>query len=245
VRFTKCLYAQMTKQQFFPPRGLVLPPKSDPEYASTERGIKLAAAFEMLYHKNPPQEDELSCFLEVNEKKERKREKKEDESSCFLEANGHVCARDSGGAGGEAGDSAHTGERIGEGGGGLEGGEGLPKGEAWASFLGGLKKIGYFRQELQGSELFRELLSKAVAYYRRVVGVVGEREGGGGMGVTELIDQLLVGGGEWRGGGGGGGGGAREREREREKKEKREKREKRETREREIVPKDPEEEHVV
>jgi hypothetical protein len=31
----------MTKQQFFPPKGMVLPPKNDPEYASTERGIKL------------------------------------------------------------------------------------------------------------------------------------------------------------------------------------------------------------
>ena len=114
MRFTKCLYAQMTKQQFFPPKGLVLPPKSDPEYASTERGIKLAAAFEMLYHKNPPQEDELSCFFQ---------------------ANGHVCARDSGG-GGEAGDSAHRVERIGGGGGNGREGRDTPRARLGLLFWG-------------------------------------------------------------------------------------------------------------
>jgi hypothetical protein len=52
VRFTKCLFAQMSKQQFFPPKGLQLPPREDPLFTASERGIKLAAAFEMLYHRS-------------------------------------------------------------------------------------------------------------------------------------------------------------------------------------------------
>ena len=49
VRFTKCLFAQLSKQQFFPPKGFVLPPKEDAQHGASERGLKLAAAFEMLY----------------------------------------------------------------------------------------------------------------------------------------------------------------------------------------------------
>jgi hypothetical protein len=41
VRFTRCLYAQIACQRFFPPKGFDLPPETDPTYKAKEIGMKL------------------------------------------------------------------------------------------------------------------------------------------------------------------------------------------------------------
>lgn len=48
VKFTKTLYAQLTSQQFFPPKIYHLPNPNSPDFKSHELGMKLACAFEML-----------------------------------------------------------------------------------------------------------------------------------------------------------------------------------------------------
>jgi len=52
VRFTKCLYAQLMMQSFYPPRNFgKLPASSDPNAKAFNLGIKLTCGFEMLYQK--------------------------------------------------------------------------------------------------------------------------------------------------------------------------------------------------
>ncbi|NWW95978.1 ECD protein, partial [Rhynochetos jubatus] len=53
VTFTKCLYAQLVQQQFFPDRrsGYTLPLPSHPQYKAYELGMKLAHGFEILCSK--------------------------------------------------------------------------------------------------------------------------------------------------------------------------------------------------
>jgi hypothetical protein len=50
VRFTRCLYAQLSQQRFFVPRGthFVVPPESDADHRACQVGMQLAAAFEMM-----------------------------------------------------------------------------------------------------------------------------------------------------------------------------------------------------
>ena len=136
VRFTKCLFAQMSKQQFFPPKGFVLPPKEDEQYFAHERGFKLAAAFEMLYHKDPSLAEEPACFLTAGGELPHPAAKDE--------------TKEAGAEGGSrVGDTRPAGAKRGS--------DGMPEGEAWENFLGALKKNGYFRGELEGSALFRAL----------------------------------------------------------------------------------------
>ena len=51
VRFTRCLYAQLRRQQFHPPRPFrkVLPLPHHPLFDAAELGMKVACGFEMLY----------------------------------------------------------------------------------------------------------------------------------------------------------------------------------------------------
>jgi hypothetical protein len=102
-------------QAWHPPKGVVLPPQTHPDFRAHEAGMKLAAAFEMLYARAPGPADEPACF------------------NTMASAEG-VCA-------GEA------------------------HGERWERFLVGLGRAGYFRGELQGSRVHRELLAAAQQFY--------------------------------------------------------------------------------
>ena len=45
VRFTRCLYAQLACQKFFPPKPFTLPPQTDPQYKAEELGMKLVSFY--------------------------------------------------------------------------------------------------------------------------------------------------------------------------------------------------------
>ena len=168
VRFTKCLYAQLSKQQFYPPKGFELPAEGDKRFKAAERGLKLVAGFEMLYAADPPHDQEPACFCL--------------DSGLLPRASSPPCEVGRGaGAGGDGGvGTAGEGEVA----------EATPKGEAWVSFLGGLKRVGYFRGELEGSAAWRALLQQAVTYFRQVVAGGGSGELASG-GVAALMDHVL------------------------------------------------------
>jgi len=49
VRFTRCLYAQLACQKFFPPKPFTLPPQNDPQYKAEELGMKLVSIYNIPY----------------------------------------------------------------------------------------------------------------------------------------------------------------------------------------------------
>ncbi|XP_053307281.1 protein ecdysoneless homolog [Spea bombifrons] len=105
VRFTKCLYAQLSQQRFQPDKrsGYTLPELSDPRYKACDLGMKLAHGFEIMCSK---------------------------------------CSRPSGDF------------------------NMLPlQSPRWTGFLNSLKKNNFFKGEMEGSALYRELLKKAEVYF--------------------------------------------------------------------------------
>ena len=50
VRFSKCLYAMLSKPKYFPDKrsGWKIPPDTDPTHKASELGMKLTCGFEML-----------------------------------------------------------------------------------------------------------------------------------------------------------------------------------------------------
>ncbi|XP_067935926.1 protein ecdysoneless homolog isoform X2 [Watersipora subatra] len=62
VRLTRCLYAQLVQQKFFPPKRSIwnIPPANSPKYKSHDLGMKIAFGFEMLCTNSRTKEDNSS-----------------------------------------------------------------------------------------------------------------------------------------------------------------------------------------
>ncbi|XP_071505340.1 protein ecdysoneless homolog [Diadema antillarum] len=119
VKFTRCLYAQLSQQHFTPDRrsGWKLPSSSSPKFRLAELGMKLAHGFEILCANG-----HQGKKAEVNESK--------------------VMTPDP--------DDVASGVR-------------------WERFLKSLREKGFFRGELAGSRLHRELLTSAKRFYAETV----------------------------------------------------------------------------
>ena len=64
VQFSRCLFAMVTKQPFYPPKGVVLPHASSPDFSAAELGLKVSIGLEILHFRQtrPPLERALfSC----------------------------------------------------------------------------------------------------------------------------------------------------------------------------------------
>lgn len=48
LRFSRCLYAQLTQQVAYPPKGMQMPPPGSPLRKAADLGLKLTMGFEML-----------------------------------------------------------------------------------------------------------------------------------------------------------------------------------------------------
>lgn len=61
IRFTRCLYAQLSQQPFKPDRlsDWTLPPVSNPQYKAHEMGLKLACGFQILCRRNGTKDVDL------------------------------------------------------------------------------------------------------------------------------------------------------------------------------------------
>ncbi|XP_041364243.1 protein ecdysoneless homolog [Gigantopelta aegis] len=136
VKFTRCLYAQLTQQQFLPDRrsGWILPNASDKHFKAHDLGMKLSHGFEILCAK-------CSSYYK---------------SSNSSSQNGHSRVRDS----------------------------------RWQRYLWALKNSGYFKDELEGSNLYKELLKDAEKFYTEHVANGSSHNREPGIEILDLLNSI-------------------------------------------------------
>ncbi|BDA41334.1 probable protein ecdysoneless homolog [Coccomyxa sp. Obi] len=133
--FSRCLYAQLEQQQFEPPKGYPLPPPDSPPYRAAHLGMKLTCGFEMLYSK------------------------REHHAEGNMD-NGANASTEAG--------IAHAGCRMADAGSATTGRaqalseEQVADNPSWRAYKSSLERNGYFKDNIPGSQQYRELMQAAL-----------------------------------------------------------------------------------